>query len=117
MLYYLSMYRVFWYTNSNGNSPVQETVNTLSIDDRAKVYAQIELLRVYGPCLTEPYVKTIRSKLKELRLRIKQGQYRILFFIYTEGSIYLLHSFVKKTQKTPEQDISIAVKRMKEISK
>jgi phage-related protein len=31
------------------------------------------------------------------------------------GRIVLLHGFVKKTQKTPEQDLKLAVKRMKEV--
>ena len=47
---------------------------------------------------------------------IKDGIYRILYFLYKEKTFILLHGFVKKTDKTPPGDaINIAEKRMKEI--
>lgn len=39
---------------------------------------------------------------------------RILFCIH-EGAMVLLHGFVKKTRKTPDADLAIALKRMKEV--
>lgn len=40
---------------------------------------------------------------------------RVLFCI-REGRLVLLHAFIKKTQKTPDADRSLALKRMKEIA-
>jgi phage-related protein len=37
---------------------------------------------------------------------------------YMKGEhVYILHAFVKKTQKTPKQDLDLAKTRMKEVSK
>jgi phage-related protein len=39
----------------------------------------------------------------------------VLFCIH-EGRMVLLHGFVKKTRKTPDTDLNLAVKRKKEIT-
>ena len=41
---------------------------------------------------------------------------RILFCIYREQMV-LLHSFIKKTQHTPDGDLDVAMKRMKELNR
>ncbi len=39
---------------------------------------------------------------------------RVLFCM-TEGKLVLLHGFIKKTEKTPEKELSLARSRKKEI--
>jgi phage-related protein len=39
---------------------------------------------------------------------------RILFYIH-EGTMVLLHGFVKKTRKTPDPDLATALKRKREV--
>jgi len=39
----------------------------------------------------------------------------VLFCVH-DGRLVLLHAFIKKTQKTPQADLSIALKRMKDIA-
>jgi phage-related protein len=48
-------------------------------------------------------------------MRDKAGIYRILYFAHKEKTFVLLHGFVKKTNKTPDEAIKIAENRMKEI--
>jgi len=51
----------------------------------------------------------------EIRAKAKEGIGRA-FFCYMQGErIYVLHAFVKKSQKTPKQVLEIAKTRMKEI--
>jgi phage-related protein len=38
-----------------------------------------------------------------------------MLFCFHDGELFILHGFIKKTQKTPEQYLSLARKRMKEI--
>ncbi|MGQ0484100.1 MAG: type II toxin-antitoxin system RelE/ParE family toxin [Hyphomicrobiales bacterium] len=40
----------------------------------------------------------------------------MIFFLH-RGEIYVLHGFIKKTRKTPPQDLTLARKRMKEIDR
>lgn len=72
----------------------------------------IEFLTERGVLLKEPYTKQIKDKIRELRVKDKQGAIRILYFTYTGKRFILLHGFVKKTDKTPVREIEIAEKRM-----
>jgi phage-related protein len=107
------MGKVFWYTTDSGRSPVEEELNDFSQPDQAKIFAYIEKLEEFGYRLGVPFVKHIEGKIKELRIPISPGQYRIFFFFCHMESVYLLHGFLKKMQKTPPKEIDIARKRMK----
>lgn len=79
-------------------------------------YARIvELLTEFGPKLRMPHSRAMGGGLFELRPRGREGIGRA-FYCYVGGRpIVILHAFVKKTQETPEQEIRIARKRMKEV--
>ena len=58
---------------------------------------------------------TIYSGCHELRIKDKTGAYRVIYFIKVEDAIYLIHAFKKKTEKTPQREIDLAKKRIKDI--
>jgi len=51
----------------------------------------------------------------KLGAKDKSGIYRVLYFAHTNKTFVMLHGFQKKTQKTPKQEIDIAIKRLKEV--
>ena len=63
-----------------------------------------------------PRIKPLGDGLMEIRIKLKNRQARI-FFILHDGIIILLHGFIKKTQKTPKNEIEIALKRSKQIKR
>ena len=101
-----------YYKDIKGKEPVKEFLNSLSLPAKAKMMRLIEFLAERGVLLKEPYTKQIRGKIRELRIKDKQGAVRVLYFTYTGKRFILLHGFIKKTDKTPENDIEIAEKRM-----
>jgi phage-related protein len=110
-----TMGKAYWYTTQNGRSPVEEGINDLPVPDQAKVYAYISKLEEMGYRLGAPFVKPIEGKLRELRILVAPGQYRVFFFFHHGEDFYLLHGFLKKTQKTPPKEIETAKKRMNQI--
>ena len=81
-------------------------------------YARIvELLIEYGPNLRLPHSRAFGGGLFELRPRGKSGIGRAFYCFVIGRWIVILHAFIKKSQETPEQDIKLARKRMKEILK
>jgi len=98
--------------DSRGKEPVADFLDALPVEDQAKVLRLIDLLGDYGVLLKEPYTKHIRGKLRELRISVRIGNIRILYFAYTDRRLILLHGFLKKTSKTPTRDIEIAEKRL-----
>lgn len=54
---------------------------------------------------------------KEIRIRDKDGIYRVLYVAKFEEAIYVLHCFQKKTESTSQADKEIAKARYQAISK
>jgi phage-related protein len=52
----------------------------------------------------------------EVRSDLPQGRIARVLFCIHESRMVLLHAFVKKTQKTPDADLELAIKRKKEIT-
>ena len=69
----------------------------------------------FGWPIGMPYCRPLGRGLWEVRSNISSGRIaRTLFFVLA-GEMVLLHGFIKKTQKTPPQEIELALKRMKEL--
>ena len=79
-------------------------------------YARIvELLMEFGPNLRMPHSRAMGGGLFELRPRGREGIGRVFYCFVIGQRVVILHAFVKKTPDTPEQEIKIARKRMKEV--
>ncbi len=52
-----------------------------------------------------------------MRTNLPSGRIGRLLFFIAEGRIGVVHGFVKKTQKTPAAELSLARKRMKEMTR
>ena len=68
-----------------------------------------------GPNLGPPHTDAFGDGLFELRLKGQEGIARVFFCTLVGRRVMVLHSFVKKTQKTPPREIELARKRMKEV--
>ena len=79
-------------------------------------YARLaELLMEFGPDLRMPHSKAMGTGLFELRPRGREGIGRAMYCFVSGERIFILHAFIKKTQATPERELRIARKRMKEV--
>ncbi len=75
----------------------------------------IELLAEYGPSLRLPHSRAFGDGLFELRPRGRSGIGRA-FYCYLVGKrVLVLHAFIKKSQQTPDSDLKLARKRLKEV--
>ncbi len=68
-----------------------------------------------GPNLGEPHTKAMGGGLFELRLKGAEGIARVFYCTLIGKRIVILHSFVKKSQRTPKQELEVAQSRLKEI--
>lgn len=75
----------------------------------------VELVMEFGPDLRMPYSRAMGNGLFELRPRGREGIRRAFYCFVVGRRVVILHAFVKKTKDTPERELSIARKRMKEI--
>ena len=70
-----------------------------------------------GPNLGEPHTKAFGEGLFELRLKGAEGIARVFFCTLVGKRIVMLHSFLKKSERTPLREREIAETRMKEIKR
>lgn len=74
-----------------------------------------DLMLEFGANLGSPHTKPLEKGLFELRVKGKEGIARVFYCTKIGKKIIMLHSFVKKSQKTPKKEIKIAKSRMKEV--
>ena len=75
---------------------------------RAKMMMIIGVLQDNGNELREPYSKHLSEGIFELRAKVGSDISRVLYFFYIDQHIILTNGFVKKTQKTPQQELEKA---------
>ena len=109
------MHQIIFYVDRRGKSPLLDYIAELeaskSKDSRirlTKIREYVKALSINGTFLPETYVKHLDGEIWELR----PISDRILFAGWVEGSFVLLHSFVKKTQKTPKREIEQAKREL-----
>jgi phage-related protein len=68
-----------------------------------------------GANLGPPHTDAFGDGLFELRLKGAEGIARVFYCTLIGRRIVMLHSFVKKSQKTPPKELEVARKRMKEV--
>jgi phage-related protein len=103
-------YSIAYYDES-----VQEEILSLPDTLAARYIVLTRRMVALGPNLGEPHTKAFGGGLFELRLKGAEGIARVFFCTIVGKRIVMLHSFVKKTNKTPVRELEIAESRLKEI--
>jgi phage-related protein len=82
---------------------------------RVRYFALTLRMAETGPNLGEPHTEAFGGGLFELRLKGAEGIARVFYCTQVGRRVVMLHSFIKKTQKTPVSERRIAEQRLKEI--
>ena len=98
------------------NKRVLSDVNAWPVDVLADYARLIELLAVHGPNLRLPHSRAFGEGLFEVRPRGRSGIGRAFYCFLNGKQIVVLHSFIKKSQQTPDRELKLARKRIKEIT-
>jgi phage-related protein len=76
----------------------------------------LELLMEHGPNLRLPHSRAIGDGLFELRPKGRSGIGRAFYCFLPDRRVVVLHAFAKKTQQTPDRELKLARKRLKEVT-
>jgi len=88
----------------------------LPVDVQASIVRVADLIRKYGlENVGMPYVRHVQGKIWEMRGRGQDGIARSLYVTAHERRVIILRSFVKKTPRTPGNEVKVALKRAKEV--
>lgn len=106
---------VLFYQEKDGKVPVLDWLHTLhKQDERAfrKCFGLIQLLRQSGHELRRPHADMLRNGVYELRTRVGNANYRILYGFVGKDIALLVAGFTKE-KKVPSQEIERAITRIK----
>lgn len=103
------------YTIAYYSDAVQTEILELPDTLAARYIVLTRRMVVLGPNLGEPHTKAFGEGLFELRLKGAEGIARVFFCTLVGKRIVMLHSFTKKTDKTPPRERAVAEARMKEV--
>lgn len=105
------MWSIVFFIDHRGKCPTLEFVEELPVVEQAKIRNALRLLQEFGTNLAIPHAKQIKGKLWELR----PGRIRLFYFTYIRQQFVILHGYRKQSQKPPEREIEIAIRRMQEL--
>lgn len=105
-------YAIIYYSDA-----VQEQILELPDTLAARYIVLTRRMIALGPNIGEPHTKAFGDGLFELRLKGAEGIARVFFCTLVGKRIVMLHSFVKKSERTPAREREVAETRMKEIKR
>ena len=106
-----TMKEVLWHPSA------LDTVREFSEDVRGKIGYLLHLVQK-GEVLQLPHsrsMSSVASGAHEIRVKDRDGIYRVFYLMKMEDGIYVFHAFQKKTGKTPIDEIRLAKKRLQEL--
>ncbi len=101
-----------FYRLDSGKEPVREWLKDLEPEDRKTIGEDIKDVEFSWP-VGMPLVRPLGRELWEVRSGLPRGRIARVLFCVEQNSMVLLHGFIKKTQKTPQHEIDLALKRKK----
>lgn len=108
------MFDVEYYEKEDGTFPAEEFILSLDSKMQAKMFRELDLLETFGNQLREPHSKPLEDGIYEIHAKVASDITRVLYFFVVNKKIILTNGFVKKTQKTPDNEIALAKKYRKD---
>lgn len=94
---------------------VRAEVESWPVDVLADYARLVELLAEHGPSLRLPHSRALGDGLFELRPRGRSGIGRAFYCFMLGRRVIVVHAFIKKSQQTPDRELKLARKRLKEL--
>lgn len=111
----MSDFEIVFYDKPDGTEPVKDFLLAVDSKMRARLLKTIDLLSKNGTELRMPYSEHIVDGIFEIRARVGSDISRVLYFFVIGKKIVLTNGFIKKTQKTPRNEIELAKKYRNEF--
>jgi phage-related protein len=109
------MRTVNFYRLSNNNSPVEEFLDSLTGKQAQKVLWVLQLIEELDIVPRQYFKKLVDSEgIWEVRIHFGNDIFRLLGFFDGGTLLILTNGFAKKAQKTPPQEIALAIRRKEE---
>ncbi len=99
--------QVVFFRTPSGRESVRDWLREMEKNDRKVIGEDIKLVQFRWP-LGMPLVRKLEADLWEVRTRLSGGRVARVLFTVHATEMALLHGFIKKSQKTPTNDLQLA---------
>ena len=103
--------QVYFFKTANGRQPVRDWLKDMPREDRKIVGDDLKTAQ-FGWPLGMPLIRKLDTGLWEVRSKLHNRIARVIFTV-DNGKMILLHGFIKKSQKTPANDLKVAKQRLR----
>ena len=102
------------YRSSSDREPVRDWLKALDAPDRLAIGQDLMRAQWRWP-VGMPLCRSMGQGLWEIRTELPSNRIARVLLCLDEGVLVALHAFIKKTQKTPDDELTLARKRQKEL--
>ncbi|MEK7092820.1 MAG: type II toxin-antitoxin system RelE/ParE family toxin [Patescibacteria group bacterium] len=104
-------WRVLYFVDSSGTNPAKEFIDSLSRQQKSKVFRILMHIEEYGLQSIIPHVKKLSgTPFWEIRI-LGKDNIRVIYVMPDQQTVLILHGFIKKKQKTPTKELETAARR------
>lgn len=105
----------YYYVTASNRHPVREFIDLLEDKSQRKFFFIKDLLEEFGYKLPYPHAKYLGDSIFELRFKGQEGEIRILYFFFHKDKAVFTNGFIKKSGRTPKNELLIAMNRRSEF--
>lgn len=104
------MPKIYFYQTISSKKPINAFFALLpDVKTETKILTMIQRLETVGHIMLKPpEAKKLTDNIWELRILYNKNAYRLLFFTQPNEIFVITHGFIKKTDKTPQNEIEKA---------
>jgi phage-related protein len=105
---------LIFFESQAGNEPVLDWLKSLPRADRQAIGQDLMRVQWRWP-VGMPLCRSLKNGLWEVRSTLPGGRIASVIFCAHHGELAALHGFIEKSQRTPKDDLDLALKRIKEL--
>lgn len=108
------MYNIYIYEKNNKGKSLED-IKSFPVEAKREAGHQLDKIQRGQDPLDWKPMQSIGPNVREIRIRISEGIFRVIYLAKFEEAIYVLHAFQKKTEATSNPDRDIARRAYKKL--
>ena len=105
---------ITYYKTNSGRVPVIDYINNQEPERISKIRNSLRLLKEFGIGESQLNARKLRGSRYKGLYELKIDNSRIMYFLYIGRKFVLVHAFTKKSKETPQKELEIAKRRMRD---
>ena len=110
-------YKIVYYVSILHDNPIKNYLDSISVKQQVKILRVLRYIQEFGPSAVSNHIRKLTgTPLWEIRILGKDNM-RLIYIIVIRNTVLLLHGFTKKSDKTPKNELDLALQRYRDWRK